>query len=270
MGRFQWLEFDDPSGKPGAGKVPEPFAEAGEDFTNPERVLHLADEAFRRLDYEKALRLYSKVLSLDPNLESGWAGQLKCLLDLNEIPEAITWATKAQKLFPKSGDIIASRACALARQGNLQEAIAFSDGAMKVEKIGWYPWVVRGEILACSNSPNADFCMLKARELAPKEWMVSLRTAQAYARSPQEEKAVSFYQKVLAERADLAEAWYELGVLQLRIGLTQGATDSLQTCLKLVPDRKKYNAALAQALRVGPFETLMRWFQRLWKGVWKS
>ncbi|HNV70800.1 MAG TPA: tetratricopeptide repeat protein [Candidatus Ozemobacteraceae bacterium] len=270
MGRFQWLEFDDPATKSGTPAPAGPELESGEDFTNPERVLRLADEAYRRLDYERALRLFSKVLTLDPNLEPGWAGQLKCLLDLNEIPEALTWAIKAQKLFPKSAEIIASRACALARQGNLSEAIAFSDGAMKAGLIGWYPWVVRGEILAASNSANAEFCMMKARELAPKEWLVALKTAQAYARTPQEEKAVEFYKVVLSERADLAEAWYELGQLQVRIGLTSAAIVSLQTCVKLVPDRKKYSDALGQALRVNPLETLWRWVKRLLKGVWRS
>ena len=85
MGRFQWLEFDDPAAKPGVSSLPEETPESGEDFTNPERVLKLADDAYRRLDYERALRLFSKVLSLDPNLEPGWAGQLKCLLDLDEM-----------------------------------------------------------------------------------------------------------------------------------------------------------------------------------------
>ncbi len=267
MGRFQWLEFDDPAAKPGASTLPEEPTDAGEDFTNPERVLKLADEAYRRLDFERALRLFSKVLSLDPNLEPGWAGQLKCLLDLDEIPEALTWSIKAQKLFPKSSEVIASRACALARQGNLSEAIAFSDGALKAGNVGWYPWIVRGEILAASNSENAEFCMLKAAEIAPKEWLVTLKTAQAYARTPLEEKAVALYKKVLSERADLAEAWYELGRLQLRLGLSAAAVESLETSVKLAPARKKYSDTLAEALRVTPFETFWRWLKRLWKGV---
>jgi len=283
MSRFKWLEFENkpggenPSGNPatppddgfaGPGqKLPFESETAGIDMTDPAQVLHLAEKVWRRLEYEKALKLYSKVLSLDPNIEAGWVGQLRCLIDLQENPEALTWAKKAQKMFPKSADVMSAYALATARQGDLREAMSFSDGAMKNDRIVWYPWVVRGEILALSGAPNADLCMMKAREAMPNDPFVTLKVAQAYARTPMFEKAVPLFAKALGSFPDLPEAWFEFGQVQLEIGFLEPAREAFARANKLAPVVRKYSDAYSGTLTTNPLYSLWGWLKQLWKGV---
>lgn len=287
MSRFKWLEFENKPGeaKPGQtvpgkpeGPLPDGFAggmhklpfeseTAGIDMTDPAQVLHLAEQNARRLEYERALKLFSKVLSLDPQVEAGWVGQLRCLLDLQENPEALTWAKKAQKLFPKSADVMSAYALALARHGDLREAMSFSDGAMKNDKVVWYPWVVRGEILALAGAPNSDLCMMKAREALPNDPFVTLKVAQAYSRTPLFEKAVPLFSKALAAIPDLPEAWYEYGQLHMQNGFLEPAQEAFARANKLAPLVRKYGDAYAATLNTTPLFSLWGWLKRLWKGI---
>ncbi len=268
MSRFQWLEFENPTPTEGdGGRAGGAGDGEGNDPTDPQYILRLADEAYRKMDWEKALKLYSRTLGLDNMLEAAWVGQLRCLLDLQENPEALTWAIKAQKTFGKSPDVQAARALALVRNGSLQEALAFSDGSMKADRVGWFPWVVRGEILARTGASSADFCMGKAREMAPHDWLVQLKVAQGYKYAGLYEKAVPVFKKVLAVQSDLAEAWYELGECHLAMGLTGEAADAFARAAKLVPHRKKYSDAQARMLGTGPIDYLLGWLRGLWKGV---
>ncbi|NLI79351.1 MAG: tetratricopeptide repeat protein [Candidatus Riflebacteria bacterium] len=266
MSRFQWLEFENPSNPPGEGGD-EPPATGGGDPTDPQYILRLADEAYRKMDWEKALKLYSRTLGLDNGIEAAWVGQLRCLLDMNENPEALTWAVKAQKTFGKSPDVQAARALALARHGQTAEALAFSDGSMKADRVGWFPWVVRGEILARTGSANAEFCMSKAREIGATDWLISLKVAQGYKNASWYEKAVPAYKKVLSTQSDLAEAWFELGECHEALGFPTEARDAFERASRLVPSRKKYADAYARTLNAGPLDSVLGWVRRLWKGV---
>jgi len=272
MSRFRWLEFEQPDkggkGPDGMGGPARPLFDsdtAGIDLTDPAQVLKLADELYRKFEYERALKYYSKVLSLDPNIEEGWAGQLRCLLDLGENPEALTWAEKAQKLFPKSADVISARALALSRQGQAAEAIAFSDGAMKNDRLSWYPWLVRGEILALTQGANAEFCLMKALECLPNDWLVSAKVAQALARTPLIEKSLPHFRKALSLKADVAELWYEFGAVQEKLGFPEEALKSFGRAEKLVPHNRKYSTATAAVVNANPIQRLIGFLKSLWK-----
>lgn len=269
MSRFKWLEFDTPRMP---GSVPDQANAdseeiAGIDMTDARQVLKLGDDAYRLLEYEKALRYFSKALSIDPNIEDAWAGQLRCLLDMGENPEALTWAIKAQKMFPKNADVQSARALALARQGKLQEGIAFSDGALKNDQHGWFIWVARGEILALAGSGNADFCMMKAREsVRGNDWLVTLKVAQAYAVTPVAEKALPLFKKVLSEHPELADAWFALAKLQLGLGFVGESRVSIEHAIKLQPGNRLYNEFHNHVIAVGPLDQLGIWLGKLTKG----
>lgn len=273
MSRFRWLEFDEP-------KTPESVPEkkgadaddvAGVDMTDARQVLKLADDAYRLLEYEKALRLYSKTLSIDPNIEDAWSGQLRCLLDLGENPEALTWAIKAQKMFPKNADVQSARALALARQGKLQEAIAFSDGAMKNDRQSWFVWVARGEILALAGSGNAEFCMVKARESERgSDWLITLKIAQAYAATPATDKALPLFRKVLAEHADLADVWYALAKLQLELGFVGESRESIEHAVRLQPMNRAFSEFHGRVSNVSPLDRLGIWLRHWTKGWFRN
>ncbi|MBF0406813.1 MAG: tetratricopeptide repeat protein [Candidatus Riflebacteria bacterium] len=265
MSRFKWLEFDSPENRKtdGFDKLPGNSETAGVDLTNPGHVLRLADENYRKLEYERALKYYSKVLGIDPNIEEAWFGQLLCLLDLEEIPEALTWSIKANKLFPKSANIISARALASARDANLKDAMAFSDGAMKNDNVSWFSWIARGEIIALTKGNNAEFCMMKAIELLPNDWLVFFKIAQSYSNTPLFEKAIPVLQKALSKKSDLPEIYYLLGVIQNRLNLHSAAEESFSRANKLAPVNKKYNDAYCRAINKSLFSKVFSWVKGL-------
>ena len=73
--------------------------------------------------YELALKYYSRALELDKSLVVGWLGQVQMLVLLDEHNEAELWARKSLELFPNNGDLLAGRAHALSRMGDMKRAL---------------------------------------------------------------------------------------------------------------------------------------------------
>lgn len=257
------MEFDPPEGGT-EGRAGGSLEGAPQDLTDPLVVLEEAERAYRKLAYERALRLYSRALGFDPNLDVAWFGQLRCLLDLDENPEARTWATKAVKSFPNHADILAARGLAEYRLGNAKDGLAYTDNALSQASAGWFVWLARGEILAGTGSQQAHFCLMKAQEMGgANDWLPMLKVAQAYRRTPFREKAIALYRKVLARETDLAEAWYELGVLLGSLGFTTEAREALTRAGKLNPIESRYVTALQDLDRFGPLTGWWQWLTGL-------
>src|SRR5205807_3137586 len=60
-----------------------------------------AQTAFENGQFEPALRLFSKVLEFNPQNVVAWAGQVRMLIELDEVREAKLWADKAIERFPR-------------------------------------------------------------------------------------------------------------------------------------------------------------------------
>src|SRR2546427_12226077 len=82
-----------------------------------------ARSAFENGKFESALRLYSKVLEFNPQNASAWAGQVRMLIELGEFREAKLWADKALERFRHEPELLAAKAVALGRGGELQGAL---------------------------------------------------------------------------------------------------------------------------------------------------
>ncbi len=83
-----------------------------------------ARSAFENANFEQGLRLYSKVLEFNPENASAWTGQVRMLIELGEFREAKLWADKALERFPHEPELLAAKAVALGRSGDLQGALA--------------------------------------------------------------------------------------------------------------------------------------------------
>jgi len=90
-----------------------------------------ATAAFENGEFESALRRYSKVLEFNPQNAAAWTGQVRMLIELAEYREARLWADKALEKFPREPELLAAKAVALGRSGDLQEALAFSDASIE-------------------------------------------------------------------------------------------------------------------------------------------
>jgi tetratricopeptide (TPR) repeat protein len=99
MNRFDCLELP-------SDQKENPFQPTGAIRYEKEDYLQMAEQSWRRGDFEKALRHYSKALGMDPNLEEAWLGQIRCLMDLDEVKEARLWVNKALEQLPRSAGLM--------------------------------------------------------------------------------------------------------------------------------------------------------------------
>jgi len=237
--RFDKLEFESPENRPTQAE-PELRVERDE-----KHWMGLADTNRRGGNYETALRFYSRALEVNKALVPAWVGQVQMLIQLAEYPQASLWSQKALELFPSNGDLMAGQAQAECRMGNLKQAYALSDGALRQRGESAYRWQVRGELMVAGKQRTDRHCFDKA-QLAESDWLVPLESAliclfyKVYSQAQQRAQAA-------AEKApDAYYAWYVLGVCQAKLGFDTSAIGSLRRCLELCPRHADALSRLAE------------------------
>jgi tetratricopeptide (TPR) repeat protein len=255
MSRFVNLEFGDES----------------EDQSNSPKAL-VKDEAyyfaearsaFENRNFESALRLYSKVLEFNPLNASAWTGQVRMLIELGEFREARLWADKALERFPQEPELLASKAVALGRNGDLQGALAFSDASIEERGDTPYVWLARGDVLLARKEPRAEYCFEKAQLLAPRDWFVAWLGARIRCYYEQFALALKLLQQALEWNAGHFALWLELGTCQAALGLAGPARHSFTQARQLNPQCREAGEALAELSGTGLWRRLRHWSRRL-------
>ncbi len=252
MSRFGNLEFD--SGHE---------LSRGEETPAKTEVYFLkeAQTAFENGRFEEALRGYAKVLEFNPKSASAWTGQVRSLVELGEFAEAQVWADKALASFSNEPELLAAKAVTLARLGDLQGALSFSDAAVESQISTPYIWLSRGDVLLARKEKRAEYCFEKALALAGQNWFVLWLTARIQAFYQHFAKAMKFAQQALSLEPGRAVLWLETGRCQLQLGLVTQAQNSFEQARELDPDCNA-QAGLNQAADTGFFEKLSgRWRQ---------
>ncbi len=255
MSRFGWLEMDDSQGNLPAGE-PQTSEDLDEAI-----CLARADTYLRDGYYETALQWYSRALRFAQELEAAWAGQVRCLLGLEEYPEADIWAQRGLARFPNSPDLLAARAMALLHLSGLARAMEYSDAAMQVKghEVGAYPWVVRGEILLNGGGgrPSAERCFAKALELAGTDWYTHFLVGLALFRSGLcEEARRRLLAGVSLERRS-SSLLCTLGDCHERLGESGAALLAYHRALEANPRCKYAKERLAKLEQMGLFGRLL-------------
>lgn len=235
MTRFDLLEFDD--GEPGRKPAtPEIAADHDE-----HHWLRAADAERREGFFENALRFYSRALEINRTVVSGWVGQVQMLIALGECVEAELWARKALELFRNNGDLIAGRAHALARLGNLREALPLSDASFKLEGPGGeggagggYRWMVRGEIMLAQQERVDAHCFDKAVQL-DSDWLVLVEIAQIYRYRRKPSAGLMMARKAVERMPASVYCWYVQGLCEMEMGIPASAIRSFNRCLEIKP-----------------------------------
>jgi tetratricopeptide (TPR) repeat protein len=256
MSRFGNLEFD-------SGQASSQGAE-----TPAKTELYFlkeAQSAFENGRFEESLRGYSKVLEFNLKSAVAWGGQVRSLVELGEFNEAQVWVDKALVLFPNEPELLAAKAVTLARLGDLQGALSFSDAAVESQISTPYIWLARGDVLLARREKRAEYCFEKALALAGQNWFVLWLTARIQAFYQHFAKAMKFAQEALSLQPGRAVLWLETGRCQLQLGLVTQAQNSFEQARELDPDCAA-QAGLNQAADTGFIERLggrwRQWFRR--------
>ena len=224
-----------------------------------------AMSAFQNGEFEQALRLYSKVLEFNPQNTAAWTGQVRMLVELGEFREAKLWADKALERFPHAPELLAAKAVALARSGDLQGAIAVSDASIEERGDTPYIWLARGDVMLARKEQRADYCFEKALMLAPKDWLVSWLAARIRFYHEQFVLALNLLQQAIEWNAGNFLLWLELGRCQQQLGLIGPAQVSFTQVRQLNPDCTEADYALTKLSRSGVFAWTRGWFKGLFK-----
>jgi tetratricopeptide (TPR) repeat protein len=258
MSRFVNLEFSDesngefqPGGKPAAKD--EGFYLAG------------ARAAFEDGNYEQGLRLYSKVLEFNPQNGAAWTGQVRMLIELGEFREAKLWADKALERFPNEPELLAAKAVALGRSGDLQGAMAFSDASIEERGDTPYVWLARGDVLLARSEQRADYCFEKALLLAPHDWFTIFLAARVRIYYKQFILALKLIQQAVELHSGHFLVWVEQGQCQQALGMVGAAENSFRQAQQLNPRCQEAVNALLQISQTG---TLVRLRGKL-RGMFK-
>jgi tetratricopeptide (TPR) repeat protein len=191
MNRFDWLEI------PAWDLKKESPVSTAAPLLDARHYLQSAEQSWRRGNFEGALRFYARALGQDSGLEEAWLGQVRCLIDLDEIKEARVWVNKALEKLPHSADLLSAKALVLSKMFEDEPAMELSDRALSLKQYTWYLWLCRGFILLKTGDRNAEYCMVKALEANPEDWFINLRVGMAYLGISDYHKALLYLRKAI-------------------------------------------------------------------------
>ncbi len=222
-----------------------------------------ARAAFEAGRFEQGLRAYSKVLEFNPKNASAWSGQVRMLIELGEFREAKLWADKALERFPHEAELLAAKAVALGRTGDLAGALAFSDASMEERGDTPYVWLARGDVMLARSERRADFCIEKALLLAPGDWFTHWLAARVRVYYRQFVLAIKVLQQAVEWNAGHFLLWLELGRCQHAVGLIGPAQHSFAQALELNPECREALVAKARLQEFGLWSRARGAFRRL-------
>lgn len=256
MSRFGNLEF---------GRRADEQARTETALTDEALQLRDADAAFRRGAFEQALRAFARALEHNPGNPAAWSGQVRMLIELAEYNEAKLWADKGLEQFPQEADLLAAKAVALARQGDTQAALTFSDAAIEGENLTPYVWLARGDVLLARAEKRAEYCFTKALAVAPRDWLWAWLASRIHFFYRKFSLAMKLVGQALALDSGQAVLWLQMARCQSSLGLAAAAAESLAQARDLDPQCPEAAEALRGQQACGFWErTLGRW--RAWRG----
>jgi len=224
--------------------------------------LNQAQSAFENGDFEAALRAYSKVLEFNAGNAAAWTGQVRMLIEMAEFREAKLWADKALERFPQEPELLAAKAVALGRIGDLQGALVFSDASIEERGDTPYVWLARGDVLLAREEPRADYCFEKALLLAPRDWLTAWLAARIRYFYRQFALALKLLQQAVEWNAGHFLLWLELGQCQQELGLVSAARLSLAQARQLNPNCRAASLALVKLSNTGLWASLVGWWKQ--------
>jgi tetratricopeptide (TPR) repeat protein len=254
MSRFGNLEFNEFEDQPQEFQKPQGKDEA--------YYFNEAVAAFQSGNFEPGLRLYAKVLEFNPQNTAAWTGQVRMLIELGEYREAKLWADKALERFPHEPELLAAKAVALARSGDLQGALAFSDASIEERGDTPYIWLARGDVLLAREEHRADYCFEKALLLAPRDWFVAWLAARIRYFHEQFVLALKLLQQAIEWNAGHFLLWLDLGRCQMALSMDAVARRSFAQAKQLNPNCSEANLALVELSQT---RLVPAWLRRLFK-----
>lgn len=234
MGRFNKLEIHGANDSVRA--EPELTPMSGAEPVTGDDLVREAEEFFYTGDCRKAMRYYSRALSIDNTRVDPWSGQVFSLLMLGQASEAQVWSKRALECFPDHPTMLSLNGLAMALHGMVKRGLATSDYALSRGADDRMAWVARGWILLEADNHNWEFCFSKvAEKIPPHEWRLPMLMGMILERYKFWAQAVEQYQTALSRFTTNHYLWYRLGICYSKLGLSGKAMEAQKQSLNLKP-----------------------------------
>ena len=194
-----------------------------------------ATAAFESMDFEESLRLFGKVIEHDSARADAWTGQTRAMIELGNYEQANGWADKGLEQFPREAELLAVKAVALGRMGEIGPAMAFSDAAIAEPDQTPYVWLARADVLLAAREQRADYCFEKAMAMAAGNWFIAWLAARIRLFYRQVMLALALAQRAVEWHPGHAPCWLVLGLCQQEAGMVGPARQSLERAAELRP-----------------------------------
>ena len=233
---------------------------AAEEF-GVEFYLKEGDAALARGRYESALKSYGRALERDRENQDAWYGQARALVEMGHSDVAFTWLEQAGQTIGETPRVLALRAISCARRALIEEALAWSDRAMRGGNDDAEVWLSRAEVLyAGRRNDVAAATLKKAAERTPTT-ETRRRCGEVALYYGDLGAARVWLERASRENPEDPLAALHLGVLAERYGDDDKARGELMRALNLQPGLEAAKMALATLDNRSPWER----FKQSWR-----
>ena len=238
MGRFDHI-------RPEGHAEEAPPADPGPTFDASHFVAE-AERAMAKGDHEGALKLYGRALQVERERLDAWLGQVRALVDMGHPEEAFTWLEQATSVLGERPQLHAMRAIASARCGNREDALAWSDRAMREGQDHVEVWLSRAEVLYLTQRPPlAAMALEKAAERSPGA-LTERRAGEVALQYDDLGRAAIWLERAARHAPEDPLVALRLGVLRDRQGDEARARAELERALALSPQLSAARLALRE------------------------
>jgi len=253
-GRFSKLDFSN---------QPQPQGETQQDKwpdLDEMQCLAIAKRHFFAGDYETALSAFSRTLRFNKDLAEGWSGQIECLIELGEYPEAAIWCDRSLERFRDHPDLLALKGLALALDGKFAAGMEYADGAVKLRSPSPLVWVTRGRIMLLKRQSiaSAHRCFQKAMELTSDKWETATLIGRYYNRVNLFAYALPPLREAFRKGGETPPILYELSICLEGLGEFDQAAGYLRKTLAIDPEYKSARIALERVSSTNPVSKIFR------------
>jgi iron complex transport system substrate-binding protein len=270
MSRFTNLEFESKEQKKKAAEQSKQSEHVLDQNRTDSYYLAQAEQLFRQGKFEPALRAYSRALELNTEVLAAWFGQVRILIELDELKEAVIWSDKALEKYKDHPQLLSAKALAYARMNSLSKAMALSDAVVKMPGNDPFVWFARGNVLLSGGEKNCEHCFWKAAYATEKSqaWFIHLCIGRSYRYHRKFNLALRSLQKALETQTSSAFLWCEMGCCQLSLGLKNAAIASFRHAIELDAAYTEAKEGLSAAQNITLWQRIFRWCNLLFAIFW--
>jgi Tfp pilus assembly protein PilF len=203
-----------------------------------------AGVAHTRGAFEKALRYYGRALEQERARPEAWLGQVRALLDMGQPQEAMTWMEQAAGVLGERPDLLALRAIACARQGDIDDARAWSDRSMRAGRDSPAVWLARAEVVYATGGDKMARVNLEKAHERGRTAAVARRCGEVALNAGDLAAARRWLERAAREAPESPLAALRLGVFWERAGDGSKAKLELSRALSLEPHMESARLAL--------------------------